>query len=568
MTLRLADVMERPKPRAAAALGLPAVTRRQVKTSRVSVDGIAESFDKARREAKLRYRSAEESEYRPDRRLVGGMADAHLWEWDIWLMRERIRELDRDAPILGQLVERGCDQILGTGLRIDPQTGSKVRDDLVRAMWQEWASNPEACDFTGRESFDGLERLALRHMWVDGDAFGVLNDRSGTVLLEEGDRVTSPTNYYVQEIGGREREVVIGVELDPSTRRPTGYHFLRYVPGERQRIVRRVPAVGTDDLVRIDARHVVHVLQRRRVSQTRGVSAFHAVMDRLYMLDDVEFAQLVQQQVASCIAAFVYSDVQGGFGTERDESIDGETLTFSEMRPGMIEKLPPGHRVDGFSPTIAPPDAREQAKQIVREIGLAIGLPLELSLLITSDTTFHGYRGVVEAYRQTARVIRARFAAQFRSRVYRWKVRQWVEAGLLPAHPRIEAHTVHGPAWGYVDPKVEAEADATRLDKHLASPRQVWAERGRDYEDGVREIVEDAAAKVRLAAEVAEQLKADGVEDVTWRDVLDPELGASIQAAEASAEAVADRAGAPGAEEQPEEEPATEPEEARDDDDA
>jgi len=149
--------------------------------------------------------------------------------------------------------------------------------------------------------------------------------------------------------------------------------------------------------------------------------------------------------------------------------------------------------------------------------------------MITSDTTFHGYRGVVEQYKVTVKKIRKFFARIFRSKIYRWKVGQWIEQGLIPPGsilPDVLRHVVHGPAWNYVDPEKDAKADVVRIESHLASPRQVQAERGRDYEEVVREIVEDGAQKIAAAVEKADELEAAGVEDVSWRDVLSAGTGA------------------------------------------
>ncbi len=488
---------------------------------------LQESFEAARsKRMELRYRAAEPSQYRPDTRLIGGAADAHLWEYDVWRMRERMREIERDTPIVGQLLDRGVCQVLGSGLRVDPQTGSAKRNALLSDLWREWTETPDLCDFTGRMTFAEIERLALRQMWLDGDSFVLKDERSGSVLLEEGDRCTSAQNQWTINVDGQERDLVLGVELDGTTRKPLAYYFQRYKPGERQRIWRQVPQVTDERMVRIPSDQVLHVYRPRRATQTRGVTAFHPVLDRIYMLEDIEFADLVRQQVSSCIAAFVYSDYGPQWGAQTEENAsDGSTLTVEEFSPGMVVQLPPGSKVEGFSPNVSTSDVREQAKQIVREVGLCIGLPLELSLMITSDTTFHGYRGVVEAYKVTARELRTWFSSKLRSSVYRWKVSQWIEEGLIPDRACCYRHTVHGPTWAYVDPEKDAKADEPRIKAHLASPRQVWAERGRDYEEGVREIAEDGAVKIAAAVKVADELEGAGVEGVTWRDVLSAGTG-------------------------------------------
>lgn len=491
-----------------------AVTRRHV-THISTAQGLTESM----RQARLNYRAAQPSKFRTTLTKLGGTADAHATTLEYWQIREYVRDWDRNTPIIGQLVDRGIDQILESGLRTDPQTGDEAVNAVALDLWETWANDKNTCDFAKRLTFDEMEALALRHRWIDGDAFAILNDRDGTIRMEEGDRVTSSGAQYTIRVDGQIRDLVHGVELDPVSTAPLAYYFLKLAPGDRQRRRRINPVVQSDMVVRIEAKHVIHIHQPKRFSETRSFSAFHAVFDRVPMLDDLEFALLVQQEVAACVSVFITSDYNQQWGPRSTETgADNSTLiTFDELQPGMMPRLRPGEKIETFSPNNPTSDAREQAKQIVREIGLAIGMPLELTMLITSDTTFHGYRGVIEAYKKTARKLQKRYSRQFRSRVYRWKIAQWVEQGLLPGMPTIDRHQVHYPSWQYVDPETDAKADSLRIKDFLASSRQVWAERGRSYDEGVKEIVEDRSRLIKAADDEA---SAIGVEDVTWRDIL------------------------------------------------
>lgn len=483
------------------------------------------------RSAKLNYSAGLPSKFRQTQTRLGGSADAHYANrQEFWAIREGVREYDRNTPVLGQIVDRGLDQCLGPGLRVDPNTGDPATDETLAALDKAWTTDPEACDFSGRLDFSQLERLGLRHRWVDGDCFYVLDEKSGSVRLVEGDRVTSAgSQYMVEGPNGTLRDLVHGVELDSDSATPLAYWFVRNQPGERQRKRRLHPTTDSELMLRIPREQVIHVYEPKRVSQTRGMSAFSAVFDLIPMHGDTQFAQLVQQQVAACIAAFITADQNRQWGSRSTETgTDGTTsLVFDEFSPGMIARLAPGESVSTFSPNNPNSDARELIKQIVREIGLAIGMPLELSLLVTSDTTFHGFRGALESWKQTARVKQQWFSRILRSRVYEWKVGHWIEDGLVTDSPTIRDHQIRYPAWQYVDPLKDAQADELRISSQLASPRQVWAERGLDYDQGIADLVNDKAKAISLAQEAAKGLGAG----VTWRDVLglDPvSVGVSV----------------------------------------
>lgn len=466
----------------------------------------------------LAYRAAQPSRYRHDVGGLGGTADAHYaWGLDYWRIRELVREYDRNDPILGQLCDRGLDNIIGTGLRVDPQTGDPGMDADLRAWWEAWADDPAACDWSGRYTIDEMERLALRHAWVDGDCFAILDERSGMVRLEEGDRCLSYQNAS--------DDVVHGVILDGSGK-PRAYLFQVLRPGERKRHQFGLPSFS--DLVEIPAEHVIHVAFPRRATQTRGISAFAPVVDLISLVGDIEHARLVKLQVSSCIAGFLYSDYPATFGfggADSEESAldDATNLEFGELTPGMLGRLARGSKFEGFAPHVASADEGAFVEAVIRRVGLAIGLPIEISLLTTKDTSFSGFRGVVEQYKITARVVQAQFKRRFRSRLYRWHVRRGVEAGLFPDRAETYRHNVLVPTWPYIDPETDARADALRIERRLASPRQVWAERGRDYDQGVVEIAEDAAAAVKQLAAKADELTKSGV-PVTWQDLA--QLGA------------------------------------------
>ena len=494
----------------------------QTKTRlRVKQVSVAQGMQKGLTEARLEYRAGKPSNYRTTLNQLGGTADAHYQNaYEFWKVREYIRDYDRNTPILGQAVDRALDQVLGTGLKVDPDTGDPEVNATLTKLWNDWSSDPEQCDFTWRQSLDEMERLALRHTFIDGDVFALLDDATGSIMMLEGDRVTSAGSEWTVASGSGEpvADLVHGVEIDGSGR-PVAYWFSKMKVGERQRKRRLFPSTKDPEMVRATRDRVIHVYDPKRISQSRGISAFHAVFDRISMHEDIEFAQLVQQQVAACVAAFVTSEHNQQWGSRTTATgADGSTeLLFDEFSPGMIARLNPGEKIDTFSPRNPTSDALQLAKQIVREIGLAIGLPLELALLVTSDTTFHGYRGVINAYKKTKARQQAWFSRRFRSRIYKWKVRQWVAQGLVPDSETVDAHVVRFPLSSYVDPLKDAQSDDLRQSSLLASPRQIAAERGRDYDQIVREIVKDRAAMIEAAMAEADAL------GITWQELLGKE---------------------------------------------
>jgi capsid protein len=374
--------------------------------------------------------------------------------------------------------------------------------------------------------------MVLRQTFVDGDHL-ILPQQDLSLQLIEGHQLTSPDNL--------QDDVVHGVRVDTRTGRPLEYFFLGDKPGQRKWHGRRVPAsYQNEDLIRIPAfsenrPNVFHIFNPQRVSQTRGVTAFRAVFDLLGMFEDINFARLVQQQVVSCVAVFLTRerDYQWGNRTTEDEE-DGTTTYFEELSPGLVARLKPGEKAEGFSPAVPNPEFFDHVRLVLRLVGMALGMPLELVTLDTTDTTFHGYRGALDQARISFRRIQKWYSRLFHRRVYQMLVRAWSPELLVGRTAQrvgngklqLMRHEWHGRGWPYVEPKLDAEADTVRLRNGLTSPRRVHAERsGSEWKQIQKEIVEDYGMAIKNAVAEAEKINQTLDDDslqpkVTWRDVL------------------------------------------------
>ena len=90
---------------------------------------VVETFDNIRSD----YEAAKVSRLRRIRTGLGGSGDAQLGSgMDLWTVREYARDMDRNDGVVGQAVTRACDNILRTGLSLDPDTGDEqLNKDLA-----------------------------------------------------------------------------------------------------------------------------------------------------------------------------------------------------------------------------------------------------------------------------------------------------------------------------------------------------------------------------------------------------------------------------------------------------
>jgi lambda family phage portal protein len=489
------------------------------------------------REAKNDYNAAKPSRFRRKRTGVtsqGSGADYHYrLETDFFGMMEQARDAERNDSLIGRVVDSAVTNTIQGGFKLDPQTGDSGLDLELWERWMAWADDPDQCDIAGEFCFHDFECMNLRRVMFDGDVV-ILPLESGELQMIEAHRIRTP---------GRSKDIIHGVKLDEFRRR-IEYHITKDDIDPMASVPKTAEMLKVNTRDADGNRQVLHVYDPKRTTQTRGVTALAPIIDACAMRDDIEFATMVKQQVASCFAiirtramgfdgnndpagmGFSYTQQQGG----------GYSRQVGGIAPGMEVLGEPGETINGFSPNVPNPEYFEQIKGLVRLIAANLGCPPEVSLFDTTQTTFHGYRGAVDEARRGFRRNQEWLKRRFHSPVYKWKVRQWIaedtalrnRAAVLEG--KIFNHKFNSPNWAYIDPTKDANGDATQLEKGLISPRR-WANgRGYDIDELNDEIVADNASRIRKAL-----AEAKAIEDefpgagVTWREILDPTNEAAPQ---------------------------------------
>ena len=478
------------------------------------------------------YAAAKGSRFQRHRSGVSGAgsgADYHYRrESDHLRLMEYARDMDRNDVIIGQTVDRAVQNTIQDGFVLDPTTGDEGLGKDLFARWTDWAEDPGQCDVAGERTFWDMETLALRSPFIDGDILALPLKSSGALQLVEAHRLRTPRNTT-------RKNCVHGVLLD-NLRRPLEY-WLTKDNIDPMRTVNKV-----SDMIRIPARdgegnrQVFHIRVSKRVSQTRGVSALAPIMDIAGMWEDLNFANLVRAQVASCFAILRERDLAASAGvggntpatgsTETETLADGTTRTIEGIAPGMDVIGLPGEKLQMSSPNVPNPEFFPHCKMLLQLIGVNLGLPLVLVLLDAKETNFSGWRGAVDQARMGFRGNQKRLGQQFHSPVYQWKLRQWIseDPALRTAAERLGkkffSHTWRPPTWPYIEPMKDAAADLLRVRNALTSQRRRAAERGMDWDVLTDEICADNAKLIRKAHETAVKLNEDNEGlGITWREV-------------------------------------------------
>jgi lambda family phage portal protein len=465
---------------------------------------------------------------------------------------EQARAMDRNDGLVGILADRRVDNIVQQGFTLDPKTGSDDVDWMLWEKWQQFADDPDECDIAGEMCWQEMERHACRAESIDGDIV-VVGTEDGPLQLLEAHLIQTKTSVP---------NTFLGVTTDQYRRR-THYHVLEEIDQfGATKSIDPIP-VKNDQGVR----QLFHVYNPKRVLQTRGVTQMAPIFSLSGMLEDINFAKLVQQQVVSCFAILKKRPLSNpgnppsvdGYGESGSETTaTGEIRQTEGIAPGMEWESEPGGDLSGFSPNVPNSEYFVQVRLILQIIGVNFGLPLCLVLMDGSETNFSGWRGAVDEARKGFVADQLNLVRRLHRPVYKWKVHQWIEKdaevkkAFSAIGDKIFDHNWNLPTWSYIEPVADAEGDAVQLRNALTSPRRLHAARGKDWDEVSQEIVADNSSAIQTAMTAAQEINGQnpGQPPVTWRDLIplpmpagttltlqDPEAVKAQQAAQAGKEA-------------------------------
>lgn len=474
------------------------------------------------------YAAAKTSRYRRPRSQLGGAGDAHLDQYAHDRIREFGRDMDRNDMLIGQMFDRYCDSVVANGYTLEPDTGDPAVDKAIKdEHFGPWADDPNQCDITGEMSFADMQWFSKRAEAVDGDIFA-LGTREGSLQLWEGDRCQSPYSVV-----NRRDDLIIGVQLD-AVGKPIEYWFNKEWRRDRHANVMgdvvRIPACNADGL-----RQVFHVLSRQRISQTRGLSVLKAVFDTCGMFEDINFAMIVKQQIAALFGVFLKTTQQQSSAANvalgpRSTFVGGQnnadTMTEEELRPGMVTRLPYGVEPHEFASKIPGEEFMAHMKFLVRIIGIQLGMPLFMTLMDSSETVFHGYRGEIDLHRRSALVQQQGFIERFHAPIYRWKMNELaktdngLKAALKKLGARFFKHSWKPAKWPYIHPIDDAKGAELRKNNLQVSPSSLAAETGDNFQQIIAETVRDNGIAIRAAIKEAKAIKQETSVEVPWTLVL------------------------------------------------
>ena len=405
-------------------------------------------------------------------------------------LRDRARDLARNNPYGKKARRVFTDNFVGTGIIPQARSSSDRLNKQIMAAWELFVSE---CDADGNLDLYGLQALIVRSMFESGECFVRYRDRQASdgltipfqLQVLEADYLDTTKSYQQLSGGGYIRQ---GIEFDALGRR-VAYWMWPNHPGDSAQLWPRFQST------RIPADQILHIFEKDRPGQIRGVTAYSPVMLKMRDLDDYDDAELWRKKIESCFAAFVIQNsgtdgpTIGNISTASTVSgSGGEPIPkrIEAFRPGMIEYLKPGEDVKFGAPTS---DANYAAYMRAQLHAVAAGLGITYEQLTgdLSQVNYSSLRAGLLEFRRMIDTLRWQvFIPQFCLPVWKRFIDRAYITGRIGKTDYAVSWTA--PKFEMIDPLKDAQADTLMMRNGTLTLREAIANRGFDPDQQIADI--------------------------------------------------------------------------------
>lgn len=445
-----------------------------------------------------------------------------------------LRQLSRDAymgiPTASAALKTLRTNVVAGGLMPSPQIdaeylglSSEEAEALQAQVLREfslWADKP-TCDADRVDNFYKLQQLAFLSYLMNGDAIALLpfREQPGVpyglrVRIIEADRVCSPDGYdrLVEEDvrGHHVYSIIQGIETDQEGM-VVAYWICNRHPHSSLAF-----RSGTLKWTRVEAYgetgrpNVLHVMNRERAGQRRGVPILAPVLEALKQLGRYTEAEITAAVISAMFTVFIQSDTVQDGGRPLGEMLPPELLIDAqdqgsiELGNGAIVALNPGEKVQFADPKHPNSGYDAFYNAMVREIGSALEIPPEV-LEKQFTQNFSSARGSLNEFWRTCGMMRDWFSDDFCQPIYEAWFAEAVARGRIHApgfftDPAVrKAYTEckwNGPSRTALNPSQEVEAAMKRVESGFSTAQEETAQlTGGDWNRNIRQRAIEAKRK-------------------------------------------------------------------------
>lgn len=238
------------------------------------------------------YEGASTSYRMEQKGLIAGDQDT-LAARELQNLWKRSHYLTRNNAIGATAKHRLVTNWVGTGIKIRWMNENGLPADKVQKKWDKWLSE---CTIDGYGNFNNFQKDLANAFMESGEAIG---------RLYINKRKSSEIPLALQLVEAEQLCPLFTDNGDPNTRngitfdsvgKPTKYHLWKRHPGSLSLFQ------NPNDRVAVDASDIIHLFERQRPGQWRGVPFLAPVMLNIYEIDELIDATLQRQKAAQGVS--------------------------------------------------------------------------------------------------------------------------------------------------------------------------------------------------------------------------------------------------------------------------
>lgn len=416
----------------------------------------------------------------------GGGSHKEDIEDNVDTLRQRTRDLYYGGSnIATGAIKRLRTNTVGTGLRLKSTINEEIigitadearkLEETIEREFAHWA-NSTNCDLERLDNFYQLQQLALLNSLLSGDSFALMKTtkRTGSIYdlrieLIEADRVSTPDQEMINPL------FCEGVEKDKDGE-VVAYHISKFHPlsyaDRNYREWVRVEAYGK----RTGRKNIIHVMNRERIGQVRGVPFLSPVIETIKQLGRYTEAEVVAAVVSGLITVFIEKesasdDAALGEVIPEEMQVDTEDENSIELAPGAVFDLGEGEKANMTTPGRPNSNFEPFVMAVIKQIGAALEIPYEI-LIMAFTNNYSASRAAILEFFKVIKMHREWFVADFCQPIYEEWLCEAVAKGRVQAlgffnDPIIKdaycSAEWNGPSAGQLDPVKEVEAAELRV---------------------------------------------------------------------------------------------------------
>lgn len=401
-------------------------------------------------------------------------------------LRARSRELLRNNPYAVKAVASLVSNAIGTGISVKLSEG--------QAVWEQWVRE---CDAAGHQDFYGLQALVCQTMHESGECLVRLRARrpdDGLVVPLQLE-VLEPDyldDLKTEQLAGG-GYIINGVEFN-AIGKCVAYWLYAQHPGEI------MPLARTLQSHRVPASEILHLFEKKRPGQVRGVPRLTPSLLAFRDTDDYEEAELLRKGIESCFAAIVTTDDETAVLGQA--SSDGAGKRIEELSAGMIHYVRNGENI-AFGHPASMGGYHEFIRACHHKLAAGVGTTYEQLTGDLSQVNYSSIRaGLVEYRRSIEQFQWLVFIPQLCEPVVAAFLQAAARAGKVKRGVTTEWTT---PKWDWVDPVKDVAGELLEVAAGLKPWQEAVRRRGFDPETNLQQIAEDQAAfeKAGISIQIA-----------------------------------------------------------------